>query len=1157
MMRTGRFLDQTELPTCVDLDVKSCRTEVREATEQSQENSIGHRHHLTPRQRLWRSDPFRATYCGTAQSRVQPAGAPGCDAMKKKVDPRIRALLEECVANNHRGVIVLVGDKARDQVVNIHYMLSKLTVAARPSVLWCYKTELGFSSNKKKRMKIIKKRVKQGLIDPTRDDPFELFISATQIRFAYYSESQKILGNTYGMCVLQDFEALSPNLLARTVETVSGGGVVLLLLKSMSSLRQLYSLTMDSHARYRTEAHAKVVGRFNERFILSLADNPAALVVDDELNVLPISTMSRAMASSSASAAARKVAAAGGAPAEAQDSPELRELKQSLADTLPIGPLVAKARTVDQARALLRFEEAISEKTLRSTVALTASRGRGKSAALGLAVAAAVAHDYSNIFVTSPSPENLRTFFAFLFVGFDALEFQEHTDYEIIQSTDPAMAGVIVRVNIFRNHRQTIQYVAPTDASQSLAQAELLVIDEAAAIPLPVVRSLLGPYLVFMCSTVTGYEGTGRSLSLKLIEQLRSNSVPAQIGVAGNGRGSGATVAGGTAGRVFREVQMKVPIRYGENDPVEAWLYDLLCLEAGGVRQTLTAGAPHPNDCQLYYVERDALFSRHRVSEAFLHRVMALFVASHYKNSPNDLQMLSDAPAHALFVLLAPTRPDTDKLPDVLCAIQVCLEGRISSKSAKTSMSRGHRASGDLIPWTLSQQYQDSDFATLSGARILRVATHPDVQKMGYGTRALKLLIDYYRGQAGVSLRLPGGVERKEGDDDAKMDDGDDKEDGEGDAGLLVEQIAPRQKIPPLLRRLDERAPDVLDYLGVSYGLTQGLFNFWSRLGFSPLYMRLTANELTGEHTCIMATTSVAQDADTVERNTKWLSDFHTDFRRRFVHLLGYQFRSLPPGLALAILEPRGDGAGARGGKKKTVAQLKDIFSPYDLRRLESYARQLVDYHVVVDMLPMLAQQYMLGGFGDKSDISLSPAQAAILMSLGLQHKTVSALEKELGLPSSQILALFNKVVRKFSALLRNLEEADLAAQIGPSDHVAAAEAALPQEGLDQSLDADLEGKGDEEAESADDDAEEEQKGKGKGKGKEKEEKKKKKKEKKKRNAYEVAGEDGQWKDALDRVMKSGETPNLVSIKTTKRKPEDGSGSDRKKKKTKGRKSVT
>ena len=49
-----------------------------------------------------------------------------------------------------------------------------------------------------------------------------------------------------------------------------------------------------------------------------------------------------------------------------------------------------------------------------------------------------------------------------------------------------------------------------------LAQAELVVIDEAAAIPLPLVKTLLGPYLVFMASTIIEHKGTDRSLSLKL-----------------------------------------------------------------------------------------------------------------------------------------------------------------------------------------------------------------------------------------------------------------------------------------------------------------------------------------------------------------------------------------------------------------------------------------------------------------------------------------------------------------------------------------------------------------------------------------------------------------------------------------------------------------
>lgn len=51
------------------------------------------------------------------------------------------------------------------------------------------------------------------------------------------------------MCVLQDFEALTPNLLARTVETVEGGGLVVLLLRSVNSLKQLYTMSMDVHQR--------------------------------------------------------------------------------------------------------------------------------------------------------------------------------------------------------------------------------------------------------------------------------------------------------------------------------------------------------------------------------------------------------------------------------------------------------------------------------------------------------------------------------------------------------------------------------------------------------------------------------------------------------------------------------------------------------------------------------------------------------------------------------------------------------------------------------------------------------------------------------------------------------------------------------------------
>ena len=42
-------------------------------------------------------------------------------------------------------------------------------------------------------------------------------------------------------------------------------------------------------------------------------------------------------------------------------------------------------------------------------------------------------------------------------------------------------------------------------------------VDEAASIPVNYIKDLMGPYAVFLSSTINGYEGTGRSLSLKLI----------------------------------------------------------------------------------------------------------------------------------------------------------------------------------------------------------------------------------------------------------------------------------------------------------------------------------------------------------------------------------------------------------------------------------------------------------------------------------------------------------------------------------------------------------------------------------------------------------------------------------------------------------------
>lgn len=109
----------------------------------------------------------------------------------------------------------------------------------------------------------------------------------------------------------------------------------------------------------------------------------------------------------------------------------------------------------------------------------------------------------------------------------------------------------------------------------------------------------MGPYLVFMASTISGYEGTGRSLSLKLIKQLREQSRTGSAPSAGgaievdrsSGRATKETSVQG--GRSLKEITLSEPIRYAQGDAVEKWLNTLLCLDATLPRSKLsTQGCP-------------------------------------------------------------------------------------------------------------------------------------------------------------------------------------------------------------------------------------------------------------------------------------------------------------------------------------------------------------------------------------------------------------------------------------------------------------------------------------------------------------------------------------------------------------------------------------
>jgi N-acetyltransferase 10 len=88
----------------------------------------------------------------------------------------------------------------------------------------------------------------------------------------------------------------------------------------------------------------------------------------------------------------------------------------------------------------------------------------------------------------------------------------------------------------------------------------------------------------------------------------------------------------------------------------------------------------------------------------------------------------------------------------------------------------------------------------------------------------------------------------------------------------------------------------------------------------------------------------------------------------------------------------------------------------------------MLDYHVVLDLLPTIASLYFTRRLGQ--EVSLAAAQQAILLALGLQRKSIEDVEAELRVPVSQGLALFVKVMRKVTRALRDVQKSALAAEI-------------------------------------------------------------------------------------------------------------------------------
>nr|WP_298411954.1 GNAT family N-acetyltransferase [uncultured Halomonas sp.] len=364
---------------------------------------------------------------------------------------------------------------------------------------------------------------------------------------------------------------------------------------------------------------------------------------------------------------------------------------------LPVAPSTLPALSKDRDCLSADQTEAVERLTRlrrRRPLVLSADRGRGKSAALGIAATRRLLAGERQLWITAPRPAAVEPVFERL----AALLPQGQRENNRF------------RVSIDGEYAQ-VRFIAPDgllDALQSEAidprSPPTLFVDEAAAIPAPLLARWLDAFpRIAFATTVHGYEGTGRGFQLRFRARLDKETPD------------------------WREYHLRQPIRWAENDPLEALTRDLLLLDAEPAEDEHAAKALKEQELRLIDLDRAVLAK----DEAALNELFGLLVQAHYRTTPADLRQLLDAPD---IRLLAAYAGDT--------CIGVCLaqlEGGFPRELATAICHGERRLRGHLLAQSLATHAGHRDAAKARWCRIQRIAVHPAARRQGVG----RALIDY------------------------------------------------------------------------------------------------------------------------------------------------------------------------------------------------------------------------------------------------------------------------------------------------------------------------------------------------------------------------------------------------------------------------------
>ncbi|WP_418139276.1 tRNA(Met) cytidine acetyltransferase TmcA [Oceanimonas smirnovii] len=295
----------------------------------------------------------------------------------------------------------------------------------------------------------------------------------------------------------------------------------------------------------------------------------------------------------------------------------------------------------------------------RVPVVLTADRGRGKSSLLGRA-AERWLRAGKQVLLTAPTPNA-------------AAQAQAHCSLPL-------------------------PFMAPDALLCTKPEADLVLVDEAAAIPVPMLLALARQYTCVFASTEHGYEGTGLGFALKFQPALA---------------------------RLFphwRKLHLDIPARWSSTDPLEPLLFTLLALNAEPPMPPTTGALAIRALSRTDLLQHDAL----------LEQLFGLLTLAHYQTRPSDLRQLLDAPGVSVVAAYRQHVP--------VAAVLVIREGELEQTLA-TAIWRGQRRPrGHLLPQSLAFHGGHDDACRFRYDRIMRIVVHPACQGMGIGSRLLDWL---------------------------------------------------------------------------------------------------------------------------------------------------------------------------------------------------------------------------------------------------------------------------------------------------------------------------------------------------------------------------------------------------------------------------------